>query len=311
MSNLEFYEKFFTVSDVNALVKLFQEEILNTNRDYNFYVDWEKVQNNLLDYKIKLNLLNSLIGSSNLSKDFKKLLQNYPEVVQVFPILAAERKQELEIISDINAKERTLDTYNFNIKKGVKLSSKEIDEHYSFIKKIGIVKLFSEIKDFYDYVFGVEVGMDTNARKNRGGKAMERITSPIIEGICNRNSINFFEEKKMGKIGKEHGIEVPEEYKNRKCDFLLVKEKKMINIEVNFYSGPGSKPEEIVNSYVQRSNSLTRVNVGFIWITDGHVWKTSTNQLTNAFRLQKYLFNLSFVKKGLLEAAIKEILDFK
>jgi len=311
MSNLDFYKRFFELSNEDDLVNLFQQEILKTNRDYSFFVDWKKVQTNLLGYKVKLNLLNSLIGSTNFYGEFKSLLEDYPEVIQVFPILAAIRNLELQIINESDTKIIKFDLYNFNVKKDHKLTSAEIEKYYYFIEKMGIVHLFSNIHNFYDYVFGVEVGMDTNARKNRGGKAMERIMSPLIEKICNKYSIDFLKEEKMGKIGKRYGIIIPKEYENRICDFLLIKKKKLVNIEVNFYSGPGSKPEEIVNSYIQRKNSLEKENIGFIWITDGDVWNTSTNQLSAAFRSQKYVLNLSFVKKGLLEEAIKEIFELK
>ncbi len=307
MFNKNFYYKHLSISDVDTFVQSFQDNLLKTNRDHDFYVNWVKIEKNARKCKIELNILNSLIGAKNIKQEFMILLDTYPEVVRTFPILIAVRELEFEVIDSLFNKEITTSDYNFDVNRGDILNQNQKEDYFDFIVKTGIVKLFDIIKDFFDYILGVEVGMDTNARKNRGGKAMETLIEPLLMNICDKYEINCTVQNTFNKVEKEFGIDVPVELRERRGDFILTKNGMLTNVEVNFFSGPGSKPEEIVDSYINRYNELQAVNSQFIWITDGKVWKTSTNQLKKAVNNQKYLFNIEFIKKGLLEEAIKEI----
>jgi len=307
--NLDFYIKKFPNYNEEKVLEEFQKNLVKTNRDHKFFVDWKKVQQNAEKYKIELNLLNSLIGSNNLKDDFYELIKNYPEVLRVFPILIAIRDLNFPIIEDFSQDDINIIEYSFKINKGTQLIDDQIFNYYSFMEKTGIINLFSLIKDFYDYVVGVEVGMDTNARKNRGGKAMELLIEPLISDITKKYGIMILEQKKFDFIQKNYGLNIPEGLKNRRCDFILIKGSNYLNIEVNYYSGSGSKPEEIVDAYITRYNEIKKKRGYFIWITDGNVWKTSISQLDKGFRNLPYLLNIYFIRKGLLEEAIKEIFD--
>ncbi|MFW6008468.1 MAG: DpnII family type II restriction endonuclease, partial [archaeon] len=115
-------------------------------------------------------------------------------------------------------------------------------------------------------------------------------------------------QKKFNYLNKKYNVSVTSEIKNRKADFILIKDNlKVINIEANFYKGGGSKPQEIVDSYINRQTDLYNNNFNFIWISDGFGWKDQYNQTTKAFNKIDYLLNLNFVKKGLLEGAIRFI----
>ena len=305
--NLDFYKNKFPNFNEDNLLKEFQENLVKTNRDHKFFVDWNKVQENAKKYKYELNLLNVLIGSESLKEDFYNLLKKYPEVVRSFPILIAIRNLKIPIIEDFSQEEVNIKDYAFDIKKGVKLIEEQILNYYLFAHKTGIVNLFYLIKDFYDYIIGVEVGMDTNARKNRGGKAMELLMAPLIRDLTKKYSIQYFSQKKFEYIKKKYGVKIPEGLKSRTCDFLLLKGSTYLDIEVNYYSGSGSKPEEIVDAYINRYREINKNKGHFIWITDGDVWRTSVNQIDKGLRNLPYLLNIFFIRKGLLEDAIKLI----
>jgi len=305
--NMEFYNKRFQDYNEEILLNEFQKTLVKTNRDHNFFVDWNKIQENAKKYKYELNLLNVLVDSERFKEDFYKLLKKYPEVVQTFPILIAMRDLNFPVIEDFSQEEINVVEYSFNVRKGGILTDKQINFYLTFVEKTGLINLFNLIKDFYDYVVGVEVGMDTNARKNRSGKAMELLIEPLIKEIAKKLGIKFYSQKKFEFIKKKHGINVPYGLMNRTCDFLLLKGSSYLNIEVNYYSSSGSKPEEIVDSYINRCREINQKKGHFIWITDGNVWKTSVNQIDKGFRNLPYLLNIFFVRKGLLEDAIIEI----
>ena len=291
--NLDFYTKKFPNYNEDRVLEEFQKNLVKTNRDHKFFVNWNKVQQHAEKFKIELNILNALIGSNSLKEDFYELLKNYPEVLRAFPILMAIRDLNFPVIEDFSQDDINIIDYSFNINKGTQLTDNQIFNYYSFIEKTGIINLFSLIKDFYDYVVGVEVGMDTNARKNRGGKAMELLVKPLISDITKKYDIMILEQKKFEFIKKNYGLNIPEGLKNRRCDFLLVKGSNYLNIEVNYYSGSGSKPEEIVDAYINRFNEIRQKKGNFIWITDGDVWTTSVSQIDKGFRNLPYLLDFT------------------
>ncbi|MHA1149194.1 MAG: DpnII family type II restriction endonuclease [Promethearchaeota archaeon] len=305
--NINYYQKFFPEIDESEILRKFQENLVKTNRDHRFFVDWNKIKRNAEKFKYELNLLNTLIGTTEFKNEFFDLLRKYPEVIQAFPILIAVRDLAFPVIEDFSQKDVNIIKYSFKFEKGSRLTEDGIKNYYDFVIKTGIIKLFSFVKDFYDYIIGVEVGMDTNARKNRGGKAMELLIEPIVEEISKKYNIKLLIQKKFGYIKKTYNLDIPEGLKNRKCDFLLVKNSNYLNIEVNYYSGSGSKPEEIVDAYINRYHEIDRKRGYFIWITDGEVWNTSENQIDKGFKNLPYLLSINFVRKGLLEEAIKEV----
>jgi len=304
--HLELYQKYYQIASIDELVKLFQDTLIITNRTPEFFVDWEKVRQNADRIKIELSLWNSLIGSNNIESDFIHLITYYPEVIKTIPILLAIRDREFPIIVDFFNLEKGIKHLDFNKDRNSKISDSDIDDYLSFVKKAGIFELFNYVKNFYDYVLGVEVGMDTNARKNRSGQAMERLLKPVIEEIASKFSCRILFQKKFKSVALRG--KVPASLANRKSDFIIFSHSKFVNIEVNYYSGAGSKPEEIVDSYINRKNELASNDWAFIWITDGNVWRGSESQLSKAFSELDYVFNIEFSQKGLLYEALYHIL---
>ena len=174
---------------------------------------------------------------------------------------------------------------------------------------MGLKKLFQNLleKSVQDYIVGVLVGLDSNGRKNRGGTAFELACEPIIKEICKKYEIEVLTQKQFKYLEKEYGMMINPIIANRKADFILVnKEKtKCMNIEVNFFNDNGSKPEEIINSYIQRQDALKEVDISFCLLTDGKCWRGTTNQLRVGFNSLNYLMNYKLAKLGMLEEAIR------
>jgi len=305
---IDVYSKCLRMNKFDRIVDHFHKTIIDTNRDHKFFVDWEKIQANVQKFKIELNILNSLIGSKNFKNDLRQILSRYPDVVPCFPILIAVREMSLKVINDFSSKDSEIVEYNF---KKRKLLPKEIEEFMAFFHKTGLENFFENLssRSIQDYVIGIEVGMDTHARKNRSGAAMELVLKPIIEKInANLRISHMLFQKNFSNLEKDYNIVVSTSLRNRQADFIIIKdENKVINIEANFYSGTGSKPQEIVDSYINRQGELRENGFKFIWITDGYGWKGQKNQIRKGFEKIDYLLNLHFVKKGLLEEILCKI----
>jgi type II restriction enzyme len=306
------YNACLETSNFRAIVQEFYESLVDTNRGHKFYVDWDKVKRNVERYTIELNILNSLIGSKDFDNDLRYLLSRYPEVLPIIPLLIAVRVRRdpiLQVVADFLDEEPDVVKYNFEKRE---LSSAEIEKFVDFFDKTGLKVFFEDLaqRSLLDYYAGVEVGMDTHARKNRSGKAMELVLEPILEQISERQGESFtvLSQKTFGYLNDRYGLEVNSSIANRKADFIIVKGKDIvINIEVNFFRGSGSKPQEIVDSYINRQSELRRHGFYFMWVTDGQGWKGQRSQIRKGFREIDYLFNLHFVRVGVLEYALANL----
>ncbi|SFE74604.1 type II restriction enzyme [Thermoanaerobacter thermohydrosulfuricus] len=302
------YLEFLNVVSEEEVVEKFHDTLVDTNRGYNFFVDWNKVKKHVERYKVEINILNSLIGSKKFDDDLRKILLNYPQVLPVIPILLAIRKLNFKVIRDFADKNSDIVDYDFRVRT---LTLEEVESIVEFFNKTGLKDFFVGMatRSLQDYVMGVEVGMDTHARKNRSGDAMELLLKPIVEDLALKNGFKtVLFQKKFGYLKTNYGIEVDSSIRNRKADFILINDtSKVVNIEVNFYSGTGSKPQEIVDSYIERQHELKNNGFEFIWITDGDAWRGQKNQIRKGFEKIDYLLNLHFVRIGLLEEILCRI----
>ena len=175
----------------------------------------------------------------------------------------------------------------------------------NFVKRSGIAELFRSIKVLNDYLWGVEVGLDSNARKNRSGNFMEKIVSDSLVEIGRAiKDLEIFPKSSFGNLKAKHNIRIPRGLQERTPDFSLNKNGKLVSIEVNFYQGQGSKPQEIVDAYLNRQMELKDAGWNFIWITDGGGWIRGQNQIFKAIEQMDFVLNLSFVKRGFLKYII-------
>ncbi|MDR2458323.1 MAG: type II restriction endonuclease, partial [Clostridiales Family XIII bacterium] len=64
-------------------------------------MDFAKVLKNADSIKVELNILNSLIDSTNIRNDFVDIIKKYPECLKCVPLLIAVRGSKVEQIEGI------------------------------------------------------------------------------------------------------------------------------------------------------------------------------------------------------------------
>ena len=261
------YQKTLGICSEEELVERFLSSLAITNRTHGFFVDWRKVNANVQELKTEIALLGCLAGSTNPEEDLRALLMRYPEVSKAIPILIAIRDLKLTVLEDLEASE-TYAEYDFS---KAKLSSAEIDRIVRFCSKTGITSILTSLQGLRDYVTGVEVGTDTNARKNRSGNSMERLVNASLDELSEKpQNMKVRTQQKFSRLEKSENITVPLSLRDRKFDIAILLDNDRFNVETNFYSGTGSKPQEIVDSYIYRHQELNEAGWKFIWVTDGH-----------------------------------------
>jgi len=270
----------------------------NSIKTWDYFVNWNKVFENSSELEISLNKLNYLLGKKDFNTEFKKLYQDSPEIVKVLPVLLAVRNNSLEIF-DIS--KNTSKFLNFSTE-----SKNTISEYLEFIKETGLIKLFKEdgIKNLVDYVIGVEVGLDSNGRKNRGGKLMEKIVGEYIETFCKKEGFEYLEQANAKKIKDTWEYEVEVNKSSRSFDFVVYnpKSKKIKIFETNFYNGGGSKLKAVCGEFKSLQDELKKQKIDFVWVTDGLGWETTLKPLEETFDHNDYVFNLSMLEKGILSS---------
>ncbi len=268
----------------------------NTIKSYDFFVAWEKVLGNVAKIEIALNILNSLIGKDDIESRLKMLLKQYPEIVAVIPLLIAVRGEIIKIASiggDIE----------FSFAKNNNFTDEEIDKMVFFVEKCGLLKMLKDktIKNLVDYVIGVEVGLDTNARKNRSGTAMESLVDIYIKEICKKYNYKYLQQATAKKIKTEFGKEVVTDKANRHFDFAVDTGSKLYLIEVNYYSAGGSKLKSVAGEFKNLYNLVKNDTTSFVWITDGEGWLTAKRPLYETYHATDFVMNIDMIENGLLE----------
>ena len=266
--------------------------------DYKYYVDFEKVFANVDAVKIPLNILNSLIGSKNIEDDFRALLKRYPETLKCIPILIAKREMEIYALEE----DGTLLKYNFQ------KQNYSIEQFVVFMKETGLFNLLQHhiINNLVDYVTGVEVGLDSNGRKNRGGDLMENLVEKHIKAAGYVKGQTYFKEMTIKQVQKKWGLDLSGISNNGKTvkrfDFVIEGQNEIICIETNFYTSQGSKLNETARSYEEIAKSSTSIKgFRFVWITDGSEgWAQAKNNLEETFDVLKDLYNIKDLEDGVL-----------
>lgn len=278
-----------------------------TNRTFDFFVDWSKVFLNVKNIEVELNILNYLIGKKDIKNEFRYLISKYPEIVTVIPILIAIRQKSLEVLVNFKTPEWEYKEYSFRKKK--KYSPEEIEDIIEFCDRLGLLYLFKnkKIKNLVDYCIGLEVGIGTNGRKNRGGQIMENIIQWHVDELCNRSNLQYISQASKKKILDIWQIELPIDKSSRQYDFaILNKNNKLILIETNFFSSGGSKLKSVAGEFQALDTFLKEQEIidSFIWITDGAGWLTAKLPLQEAFISNDYIINTKMIFDGALEEII-------
>ena len=291
------------LSSDDELFEYFKNNLkLNGITQWDYFVNWKKVNKNIIPFEKELNLLNYLIGKQNIHFELTKLILEYPRVVNVIPLLLAIRfknKSEQKIDILINPMQYQYAHYDLSIKQPNEEQAKNIA---TFFIETGLGKLLSDkkIKNLVDYTTGVEVGLDSNARKNRGGHQMEKLVQLYIDQVCNDLNLYYLKEANAKTIKKSWNIDIQVDKSSRRLDFVVNSYGKLFFFEVNFYNTSGSKLKSTATEYVKMNEYWNNQNIEFIWITDGAGWQHTLNPLREYFDKAEYLLNLEMLRGQIL-----------
>lgn len=266
--------------------------------DWTYYVDFPKVYKNVNEIKIPLNIMNSLLGSKNIRSEFLELLDKYPEILKAIPIIVAKRLNDTILVKDVEK------DFYFKFKK----PNYSPEEYADFMEKSGVFDLLSNhlVANLFDYVTGVEVGMDTNGRKNRTGHTMENIVQSYLEQEGFVMGVNLYKEIYQNEVEELFNVDLSaitnEGNTSKRFDFVIKRDSIVYLIETNFYSGGGSKLNETARSYKMITEEAKTIpNVEFVWFTDGQGWFQAKKNLRETFEVLPYLYNINDLKNGILK----------
>lgn len=269
--------------------------------DYGYYIDFEKVHRNVDSIKIELNILNSLIGSNNIEADFENLINKYPETLKCIPLLLAVRSNEIYAIDGDGDY-----TYNF---KNPNLS---VEQYEVFMRKTGLFDLIENhiVNNLVDYATGVETGLDSNGRKNRGGHLMETLVESFIQKAGFVKDESYFKEMYIHQITDKWDIDlsaISNQGKTEKRFDFVVKTPNMIyGIETNFYGSGGSKLNETARSYKTLALETDTIDgFTFVWFTDGKGWTSARHNLEETFDVMEHVYNIKDIEDGIIDAIMK------
>ena len=283
--------------DFNIWLSGFRDSIA----DYCYYIDFEKVHRNVNGIKVELNILNSLIGSDNIEQDFEELIKKYPETLKCIPLLLAVRANEIYAIDGDGAF-----TYNF------KNQNLPVEQYKIFMKKTGLFDLMQNhiINNLVDYATGVETGLDSNGRKNRGGHLMENLVEDFIQKSGFIKNENYFKEMYIHQITDKWNIDLSaisnQGKMEKRFDFVIKTPETIYGIETNFYGSGGSKLNETARSYKTLALETDTIDgFTFVWFTDGKGWTSARNNLEETFDVMEHIYNIKDLENGIISEVFK------
>lgn len=271
-------------------LETFRESISN----YEYYVDFKKVFNNVNDIKIELNILNSLIGSKDIESDFENIITKYPETLKCIPILLAVRNNEIFAMDEEGS-------YKYNFKK----VTQTVEEYKNFMRKTGLFDLLTnhDITNLVDYVTGIETGLDSNGRKNRGGHLMEDLVESYLK---KEDNLEYYKEMYSKDLEAKWELDLSPLSNGGKTlkrfDFVVKTDECVYAIETNFYASSGSKLNETARSYKMIAEESKKIpGFKFVWFTDGYGWKSAKKNLEETFDVLDTMYNISDLENGIVK----------
>jgi type II restriction enzyme len=283
--------------DFDAWLEKFRPSISS----YNYYIDFEKVVRNIESIKVELNILNSLIGSKSIEEDFEKIIEKYPETLSCIPLLLAVRGNEIYAQDDEGAFLYNFNNMNYNA-----------EQYKIFMRKTGLFDMIANhiVNNLVDYALGVETGLDSNGRKNRGGHQMENLVEGFIKKAGFVKGETYFKEMYIHQITEKWDIDlsaISNQGKTEKRFDFVVKTPDMIyGIETNFYSGGGSKLNETARSYKTLALETDTIDgFTFVWFTDGKGWTSARHNLEETFDVMEHIYSIDDMENGIIAELFK------
>mgnify|MGYP005954215159 FL=1 len=265
--------------------------------DYKYYINFDKVYKNVEENKVEFNMLNSLLGSKNIEEDFINLVTKYPEVLKCIPILLAVRNMEIPAMDEEGA-------FIYNFKK----INQNLEQYIVFMNKTGLFDLLANrgVTNIIDFVLGVETGLDSNGRKNRGGHLME----DLIEGYLKSEGVEYYKEMYLKDVEEKWGVNLSSLSNNGKSakrfDFVVKTKNMIYGIETNFYTSGGSKLNETARSYKMIAEECKNIQgFKFVWFTDGKGWTSAKKNLEETFDVLDSMYNINDVENGVMNKLFK------
>lgn len=269
---------------------------------WDYFVDWKKVFRNISPIEKELNLLNYLIGKENIEEETFNLIKQYPQVIRAFPILIAIREGSIDILTD--TREFIYKKYSFTNTLIFDEDCRNLTE-FIIYSGLGEILRDKKIKNLVDYAIGVEVGLDSNGRKNRGGTLMETIVEDYVAEACNKLDLPYMAQANAKKIKDHWNLDVIVDKSSRNLDFAINKNGQLFFIETNFYGGGGSKLKSTATEYIEMNRYWNAQGINFIWVTDGAGWQSTLKPLREYFDKADYLLNLEMLKNEVLKLILK------
>lgn len=270
--------------------------------DYGYYIDFEKVHKNVDNIKVELNILNSLIGSKNIETDFENLMRKYPEVLKCIPLLLAVRASEI-YCQDENGGH----LFQFDFGKYPPNSHAHYERYKYFMRETGLFDLLENhiVNNLVDYATGVETGLDSNGRKNRGGHLMEDLVESFIRKAGFVKDKTYFKEMYIHQITEKWGLDLSaisnQGKMEKRFDFVVKTPNMIYGIETNFYGSGGSKLNETARSYKTLALETDTIDdFTFVWFTDGKGWTSARNNLEETFDVMKHIYNIKNLENGII-----------
>lgn len=266
--------------------------------NYRYYVDFKSVYKNVEKFQNEVNIMNSLVGSDDIESDFIRLLDEHPEILKCIPALLAVRNETIYTRDDDGV-------HNYNFKE----KEYSADQYATFMRRTGLFDLIQRhgITSLLDYLLGVNTGLDSNARKNRGGSLMEA----KVEGFIKKTRVPYCSQVWLRNIETKWGIDlsiIPSNtVKGKKWDFVVEAGNTVFLIETNFYASKGSKLNETARSYKAIAEEVARIDgMEFIWITDGKGWEGAKTDLESTFAAMQHLYNIQDMERGVLRRVFSD-----
>lgn len=264
--------------------------------DYDYYIDFPKIHKNVDAIRVELNILNTLVGSQNIEREFDDLIAKYPETLKCIPILLAVRSNEIYAIDEDGE-------YNYNFSK----MNYSAEQYKVFMRKTGLFDLIADhiISNLVDYATGVETGLDSNGRKNRGGHLMENLVEGYIQKAGYIKGKDYFKEMNLSEIENKWNINLSvisnQGKAEKRFDFVIKTDNNIYGIETNFYGGGGSKLNETARSYKTLALEAKTIDgFKFAWFTDGKGWNSARNNLEETFDVMDDIYNINDLESGII-----------